>query len=83
MSDLDKMSTQDIKKQLQAEIQAATFQELVEGITENCYSTCVKKPGTSLDSYEQRCISNCMDRYIDSYNLVTKVFTSHLSSGQH
>lgn len=77
---MEKLDVQEVKKQLQAQIAAATFQELVEDITEKCFNTCIKKPGASLDSYEQRCLGNCMDRFIDSYNVASKVFTSQLSS---
>lgn len=78
-----KVDVQDVKKQLQEQLMVATFQEMVEEMTEKCFQMCIKKPGASLDSYEQRCLGNCQDRFIDSYNLVTKVFTSRLSANQH
>lgn len=77
---MEKLDVQEVKKQLQTEIATATFQELVEDMTEKCYSVCIKKPASSLDNYEQRCLGNCMDRFIDSYNVVSKVFTARLSS---
>ena len=77
---MDKVDTQEVKKQIQAQIAQATIQELVDDITEKCYNTCVKKPGSALDSYEQRCLGNCMDRFIDSYNLVSRTFTSRMES---
>lgn len=80
---MDKPDVQEMKKQLQAELAAATFQELVEDMTEKCYNVCIKKPGTSLDNYEQRCLGNCMDRFIDSYNVVSKVFTKRISEEMH
>lgn len=76
-------NVQEMKKQLQAELAAATFQELVEDMTEKCYNVCIKKPGTSLDNYEQRCLGNCMDRFIDAYNVVSKVFTKRISEEMH
>lgn len=72
------MDVQEVKKQVQTETARATIQELVEDMTDKCYSICVKKPGSGLDNYEQRCLGNCMDRFIDSYNLVTKTFTSRM-----
>lgn len=77
---MDKLDVQEMKKQLSAQIAAATFQELVDDMAEKCYNICIKKPGSSLDSYEQRCLGNCMDRFIDSYNVVSKVFTTRLAS---
>lgn len=75
-----KVDVQDVKKQIAAEIAAATLQELVEDMTEKCYTSCVKKPASSLDNYEQRCLANCMDRFIDSYNLVSRQFTSRIEN---
>lgn len=83
MDRVDKMDVQEVKKQLQEQLMVQTFQEMVDDMTEKCFQMCVKKPGASLDNYEQRCIGNCMDRYIDSYNLVTKIFTSRLSTNQN
>lgn len=79
---MDKLDVQEVKKQLKAQLAAATYQELMEDLTEKCYSICVKKPGVSLDNYEQRCIGNCMDRFIDSYNVIAKSFTSRLTNQQ-
>lgn len=77
---MDKVDVQEVKKQISAEIAAATIQELVEDMTEKCFASCIKKPGASLDSYEQRCLGNCMDRFIDSYNLVSRIFTSRIET---
>lgn len=79
----NKIDVDQLKKEIQAERVAQSFQELVNDMSEKCFTHCVKKPGTSLDSYEQRCLGNCMDRFIDSYNLVTKVFTEHLSANMN
>lgn len=71
---------QEVKKQIETEMAAATLQELVEDMTEKCFNICVKKPGSTLDNYEQRCLGNCMDRFIDSYNVVTKAYTARIAS---
>ena len=34
--------------------------------------------GTSLDSGEQRCLSYCMDRYMDTWNVVSKTYQSRI-----
>lgn len=80
---MDKPDVHEMKKQLQAELAAATFQELVEDMTEKCYNVCIKKPGVALESHEQRCLGNCMDRFIDTYNVVSKVFTKRISEEMH
>lgn len=77
---MDQMDTEELKKKLQAEIAQATFQALVEDMSEKCFSMCIKKPGSSLENNDKRCLTNCMDRFIDSYNVVSKVFLSRVSN---
>lgn len=83
MDNTGKVDVQEVKKQLQEQLMLQNFQDMVDDMTEKCFQMCVKKPGASLDNYEQRCVGNCMDRFIDSYNLVTKVFTSRLAANQN
>lgn len=73
------MTTEESIKQLQANIQASEFRQLVSDITENCYPICIRKPGSSLGSSDQKCIADCMDRYVDSYDQVSKLFMSRLT----
>ncbi|KYQ47584.1 Mitochondrial import inner membrane translocase subunit Tim13-B [Trachymyrmex zeteki] len=47
-------------------------------MTEKCFKKCISKPGTSLDSSEQKCVAMCMDRYMDSFNLVSKTYSERL-----
>lgn len=77
---MENLDVETVKKQLKAQLAAATYQQMVEDMSEKCFNMCIKKPGTSLDNYESRCLGNCMDRFIDSYNVVTKEFTAKLSN---
>lgn len=74
----DKMDTQELKKIIQNQQAALAMQELVEDMSDKCYAKCIQKPGSSLDNYEKRCLGNCMDRFIDSFNVATKAFTARL-----
>lgn len=47
-------------------------------MTEKCFQKCIAKPGTVLESYEQKCISMCMDRFMDSWNLVSRSYAQRL-----
>ncbi|XP_071133477.1 mitochondrial import inner membrane translocase subunit Tim13-like isoform X2 [Mytilus edulis] len=51
---------------------------LKKKISEKCFKKCITKPGTTLDSSEQRCVAMCMDRYMDSWNLVSRTFSNRL-----
>lgn len=74
------MNDEDLKKNIKAEVAAALWNELIDEMSEKCFNICLKKPGVSLDSYEQRCLSNCMDRFIDSYNTITRTFMSRVEA---
>lgn len=43
-----------------------------------CFNKCIIKPGPSLDSTEQKCVSMCMDRYMETVSLVSKSFGERL-----
>ncbi|XP_046737871.1 mitochondrial import inner membrane translocase subunit Tim13 [Diprion similis] len=68
----------ELMEQVQQQIAVANAQELLTKMTEKCFKKCIQKPGTSLDSSEQKCVAMCMDRYMDSWNLVSKAYSSRL-----
>ncbi|XP_067010300.1 mitochondrial import inner membrane translocase subunit Tim13 [Anabrus simplex] len=68
----------ELMDQLKQQIAVANAQELLTKMTEKCFKKCIYKPGTSLDSSEQKCIAMCMDRYMDSWNLVSKAYSNRL-----
>lgn len=55
---------------LQVETQKQRFQALVHGLTEQCWDLCMEKPSSRLDSKTEYCISNCVNRFIDTSNFV-------------
>ncbi|XP_047001574.1 mitochondrial import inner membrane translocase subunit Tim13 [Schistocerca americana] len=73
----------ELMDQVKQQIAVANAQELLTKMTEKCFKKCINKPGTSLDSSEQKCIAMCMDRYMDSWNLVSKVYGSRIQKERH
>ncbi|VEL38504.1 unnamed protein product [Protopolystoma xenopodis] len=67
-----------LMEQLKAEIAIASAKELLEKMSVKCFEKCITKPGSSFDNSEQKCVSLCMDRYIDSWNLVSKAFAARI-----
>ncbi|KAG8800364.1 hypothetical protein FRC16_003079 [Serendipita sp. 398] len=63
---------------IRQEVQGANAKELMENLTEKCYSKCVPKPGTSMSSSEETCVSRCMDLYFQAFNIVAKTYTTRL-----
>jgi import inner membrane translocase subunit TIM13 len=61
------------------EMQQQFVQDLMHKITDNCFKTCTGKRGEGLDSSESNCVSNCMDRYMDTMGVVNQALMSRQS----
>lgn len=55
---------------IEVESQKQRFQGLVHALTEQCWDLCMEKPSSRLDSKTEYCLSNCVDRFIDTSNFV-------------
>ncbi|CAB0034190.1 unnamed protein product [Trichogramma brassicae] len=77
-SGLTSAQKEELMDKVKQEIALANFQELLTKITEKCFKQCINKPGISLDNSEQKCVAMCMDRYIDSYNVVSKAYSTRI-----
>ncbi|XP_022647804.1 mitochondrial import inner membrane translocase subunit Tim13-B-like [Varroa jacobsoni] len=69
---------EDIMDQVKQSIAIANAQELLQKMTEKCFQKCVVKPGSSIDNSEQKCLSMCMDRYMDSWNIVSRTYSTRI-----
>ncbi|CAL7935094.1 unnamed protein product [Xylocopa violacea] len=72
----------ELMQQIKQEVAIASTQELLMKMSEKCFMKCVIKPGTSLDSSEQKCVAMCMDRYMDAYNLVLNTYSARIQREQ-
>jgi import inner membrane translocase subunit TIM8 len=55
---------------IEIETEKQRFKVLVHGLTEQCWDVCMEKPGSRLDSKTESCLSNCVNRFIDTSNFV-------------
>ncbi|CAB3374505.1 mitochondrial import inner membrane translocase subunit Tim13 [Cloeon dipterum] len=69
---------EELMDQVKQQMAIMSAQELLSKMTEKCFKKCVTKPGTSLDSSEQKCVAMCMDRFMDSFNLVSRSYSNRL-----
>ena len=51
---------------IQMETQRAQFQGQVHKLTDLCWDQCLDKPRDKLDSRTETCMSNCVERFIDT-----------------
>lgn len=52
----------------------ARFHHLVHELTDHCWDICVEKPSSRLDSRSENCLSNCVERFIDTTNFIVNRF---------
>ncbi|XP_076057682.1 mitochondrial import inner membrane translocase subunit Tim13 [Oratosquilla oratoria] len=69
---------EELMGQVKQQIVIANTQELLTKMGEKCFFKCITKPGSSLDSSEQKCLAMCMDRYMDAWNLVSRTYSGRL-----
>lgn len=72
----------ELMSQVKQQIALANAQEMLSKMTEKCFKKCICKPGKTLDGSEQRCITQCMDRFLDTWNLVSRTYGNRLQREQ-
>lgn len=60
----------ELQRFLAVEGQKAKFQQHVHNLTEMCWEKCIDKTGAKLESRQQSCLSNCVERFIDTSNFI-------------
>uniref|UniRef100_A0A0K8TQU0 Mitochondrial import inner membrane translocase subunit n=1 Tax=Tabanus bromius TaxID=304241 RepID=A0A0K8TQU0_TABBR len=73
----------ELEEFLMIEKQKAQVSAQIHEFNDICWDKCVDKPGNKLDSKTETCLSNCVDRFIDTSLLITNRFAQLLqkSSG--
>ena len=77
----------DAKGELENQLNVHFFQELHGKLSETCFEKCIKRPRSQLDSSEKDCLGHCVDSYLQSLEVVSKVFSTKfeaaVSSASH
>ncbi|KAF2434730.1 putative mitochondrial intermembrane space translocase subunit Tim10 [Tothia fuscella] len=71
MPDRDK---QELQQFIKNETQKSNIQQSIHSLTDMCFRKCITaKPSSGkLDKYEEPCMQNCVDRFMDANNLILK-----------
>ncbi|KAF2862467.1 hypothetical protein K470DRAFT_256097 [Piedraia hortae CBS 480.64] len=56
----------------------ANTRMLVDKLNEHCFERCVASPTTSLGSAETSCVKNCIGKYVNSWDTVSKQYAGHI-----
>uniref|UniRef100_A0A0K8TNX7 Mitochondrial import inner membrane translocase subunit n=1 Tax=Tabanus bromius TaxID=304241 RepID=A0A0K8TNX7_TABBR len=78
LDSLTSVQKDEVMDQVKQQIAIANAQLLLTKMTEKCFKKCVGKPGTVLDNSEQKCIAMCMDRFMDSWKVVSHTYNNRL-----
>ncbi|CAO1391099.1 unnamed protein product [Diamesa hyperborea] len=68
----------ELQSFLEAEKQKAQVTQQIHEFNEICWDKCVDKPSNKLDGKTEQCLTNCVDRFIDTSLLITNRFAQLL-----
>ncbi|KAH9373395.1 translocase of inner membrane 8 [Haemaphysalis longicornis] len=68
----------EMQQFLAVEQQKAQFQAQVHRLNEICWDKCVDKPSNKLDGRTETCLTNCVERFIDTSLSITNRFAQLL-----
>ncbi|KAI9733736.1 MAG: protein translocase subunit [Claussenomyces sp. TS43310] len=82
MSNLFASSSADPKaavmNQVRQEAAMTNARQLIEKLNEHCFEKCVPKPGSSLSGGESTCFTQCMEKYMATWNTVSKQYIGRI-----
>jgi len=67
-----------MKRRFKEASTVVSMQHMLSKLSTQCFRKCVARPQESLNGSEERCIIMCMDRYVDSFNLVARAYGNRL-----
>ena len=62
--------------QMRQQMQVQFMQDLIHKVTDSCYKKCTTTSGSGLSGREKECMANCMDRYMETMNVVNETLSS-------
>ena len=71
----------ELQEFLAVEQAKAQFSSQVHRLTDICWDLCIDKPRDKLDYRTEQCMTNCVDRFIDTTLQITGRFQHLLSRG--
>lgn len=64
--------------QIKQQLAIVNANELITRMSGKCFAKCIPQPGAQVDNLETRCVAMCMDRYMDSWNVVSMSYIRRL-----
>lgn len=60
----------EMQRFIQMESQKAQLNSRVHSFTDICWDKCMDKMGTTMDGRTERCLVNCVERFLDTTNFI-------------
>ncbi|RDW65455.1 mitochondrial import inner membrane translocase subunit tim-13 [Coleophoma crateriformis] len=67
-----------VMNQVRQEAAMTNARQLIEKVNEHCFDKCVPKPGSSLSSGETTCFTQCMEKYMAAWNVVSRQYIGRI-----
>ncbi|KAL8925641.1 MAG: hypothetical protein Q9172_002145 [Xanthocarpia lactea] len=67
-----------IMNQIRQEAAVNNARALINKLNGHCFDKCIPSPGSSLSSREQSCLSSCMEKYMGTWNTVSRVYIAQI-----
>ncbi|KRX37709.1 Mitochondrial import inner membrane translocase subunit Tim13, partial [Trichinella britovi] len=81
LTNMTSTQREEVIQRVRQQMALANVQELLQSISEKCLKACIKKPGKTLESSQQKCLYHCVDRYLETTNLVAVTYRNRLEQG--
>lgn len=70
-----------VEEQISQELAMVHANELVSKLTDNCFQRCILQPSSSLTGVEETCVSQCMEKYMRAWNVISRSYISRIQQG--
>ncbi|XP_003740259.1 mitochondrial import inner membrane translocase subunit Tim8 [Galendromus occidentalis] len=78
VGDLQEGGDRELEERLRVEQQKAQLQARIHSLTDMCWDKCMDKPSTRLDDRTETCLTNCVERFLDTSVAIATRFTQTL-----
>ncbi|KAJ5923914.1 mitochondrial intermembrane space translocase subunit Tim13 [Penicillium verhagenii] len=65
--------------QVQQEAAMNNARLLIQKVNDHCFEACVPSPGASMSAQENTCVSSCMNKYISTWNIISRSYISRVA----
>ncbi|KAL8825062.1 MAG: hypothetical protein Q9170_007943 [Blastenia crenularia] len=67
-----------IMDQIRQEAALNNARALINKLNNHCFDKCIPSPGTSLSKREDVCLSACMEKYMATWNTVSRTYIAQI-----